>query len=438
MRVALYTLGCKVNQFETAALAEGFISKGADIVPYTQEADIYVVNTCTVTSRAACQSRQILRRVRRSRKKARVIAAGCYVQTGAQEILEAVPGQICLVGNDQKAHLVDLAFELEDGLEFYVGNISRVAAIAPFTIKRQWGRTRAFVRIQDGCNSFCTYCIVPYARGRSRSLAPELVERQIDILVLEGIKEVVLTGIHIGMYGKDLLEKTSLLCLLKRLCEAFPELRFRLSSIEPSEITPDMISWAMSTPNFCPHWHISLQSGSDKILKLMNRRYTSSLYRDLIMQLRTAMPESAIGSDVLVGFPGEDGPAFQKTLELISELPITYVHAFPFSPRPGTIAAEMKNMVTKKEKVKRAQAVRDLGFEKKQAFYRLHVKKIVECLMEGRDKETGLWKGLTPNYIPVLVEAGMDQADLKNQILPVRITKAEREMVFGTLLKQQF
>ena len=433
MRVALYTLGCKVNQFETAALAEGFISRGADIVNYTQEADIYVVNTCTVTSRAAYQSRQILRRLRRSQKKSRIIATGCYVQVGAQEILEAVPGRVCLVGNDQKAQLVDLAFEMEDGLEFYVGSITRVTTIAPFTVKRQLGRTRAFVRIQDGCNSFCTYCIVPYARGRSKSLAPELVEKQVKIMVREGIKEVVLTGIHIGMYGEDLLEKTSLLDLLKRLCAAFPKLRFRLSSIEPSELTPNMISWASSTPNFCPHWHIPLQSGSDSILKRMNRHYTSSHYRNLIMELRAAMPEAAIGADVLAGFPGEDEPAFEKTMELISELPITYVHAFPFSSRSGTVAAAMNDMVPKKEKARRGRAVRNLGNEKKQAFYRSQVGKIFECLVEQQDKETGLWKGLTPNYIPVLIETGRERADLKNQILPVRITKAEKGMAFGTL-----
>jgi threonylcarbamoyladenosine tRNA methylthiotransferase MtaB len=435
MRVAFYTLGCKVNQFETAALAEGFVSKGADIAHYTQEADIYVVNTCAVTSRAAYQSRQILRRLRRSRKRSRVIATGCYVQVAAQEILEAVPGQVCLIGNDQKAQLVDLAFEIEDGLEFYVGNIYRVTAIAPFTVRRQPGRTRAFVRIQDGCNSFCTYCIIPYARGRSRSLVPELVEKQVKTIAQEGIKEVVITGIHIGMYGEDLSEKISLLDLLKRLCAAFPQLRFRLSSIEPSELTPNMISWARSTPNFCPHWHIPLQSGSDNILKLMNRHYTSSYFRNLIMELRAAMPKAAIGTDVLAGFPGEDEPAFKNTMKLISELPITYVHAFPFSPRPGTVAAAMNDMVPKKEKAKRGRAVRYLGNEKKQAFYRSHIEKTFKCLVEQQDKETGLWRGLTPNYIPVLIEAERDRADLKNQILPVRITKAEKGMAFGTLLK---
>jgi threonylcarbamoyladenosine tRNA methylthiotransferase MtaB len=433
MRVALYTLGCKVNQFETAALAEGFVSKGADIVNYTLEADIYVVNTCTVTSRAAYQSRQILRRLRQSRKRSRVIATGCYVQVGAQEILDAVPGQVCLIGNDQKAQLVDLAFEIEDGLEFYVGNISRFKTIVPFTVRRQLGRTRAFVRIQDGCNSFCTYCIIPYARGRSRSLAPELVEKQVRIMAQEGIKEVVLTGIHIGMYGEDLPKKFTLPDLLKRICAAFPQLRFRLSSIEPSELSLDLISWARSTSNFCPHWHIPLQSGSDSILKLMNRHYTASYYRNLIMELRNAMPEAAIGADVLVGFPGEDETAFEKTMELITELPITYVHAFPFSPRPGTVAAAMNHMVTKKEKAIRGRAIRDLGNEKKQVFYCSNVDKIFECLVEQQDKETGLWRGLTPNYIPVLIETKREQADLKNQVLPVRITKAEKGMAFGTL-----
>jgi threonylcarbamoyladenosine tRNA methylthiotransferase MtaB len=302
-------------------------------------------------------------------------------------------------------------------------------------VRRQLGRTRAFVRIQDGCNSFCTYCIVPYARGRGRSLVPELVEKQVKIMAQEGIKEVVLTGIHIGMYGEDLPEKISLLDLLKMLCAAFPQLRFRLSSIEPSELTPDMISWARSTPNFCPHWHIPLQSGSDNILKLMNRRYTASHYRNLIMELRNAMPEAAIGADVLAGFPEEDETAFEKTMELISELPITYIHAFPFSPRPGTVAAAMNDMVPKKEKARRGRAVRNLGNEKKQVFYRSNVDKIFDCLMEQKDKESGLWRGLTPNYIPVLIETERDQADLKNQILPVRITKAEKGMAFGTLLK---
>jgi len=435
MQVAFYTLGCKVNQFESAALAEGFVSRGAEIIPYTKEADIYVVNTCAVTSRAAYQSRRILKKLSLSRKGSRIIATGCYAQMGAQEILDAVPGPVCLVGNDQKAHLVDLALEYKACLEIYIGNISETATIAPFIAGRQDERTRAFVRIQDGCNSFCTYCIIPYARGRSRSLAPDLVQRQIEMLVQEGTKEIVITGIHVGKYGKDLPEKVSLLDLLKRLCTAFPQVRFRLSSIEPLEITPGLISWARSTPNFCPHWHVPLQSGSDTILALMNRHYTSSYYRDLIIDLRKAMPDAAIGADVLVGFPREDEAAFEETLNLISELPITYLHVFPFSPRPGTVAAAMGDTVPKEEKVRRGRAIRGLGNKKKQAFYLSQVGKIYGCLVEQRDRESGLWKGFSPNYIPTLIEPERDGVDLRNKILPVCIRKIGEGIAFGTLVQ---
>ena len=432
MRVALYTLGCKVNQFESAALSEGFASTPAEIVPHTQDADIYVVNTCAVTSKAAYQSRQILRRLARSREKSRIIATGCYVQVGAQEISDAVPKQVCLIGNDQKDRLVELVLGHKDCLECYVGDISKTTEIAPFVLKHRPERTRAFIRIQDGCNSFCAYCIIPYARGMSRSLAPESAEKQVKVMLKNGIREVVLTGIHIGMYGLDLSKKTSLSELLKRLCSGFPQTRFRLSSIEPLEVTPDMISWARSTPNFCPHWHIPLQSGSDKILALMNRRYTSSHFRNLIRELKESMPETSIGIDVMVGFPGEDQADFEKTLKLISELPVTYVHVFPFSARPGTLAAAMTDTVNQKEKARRGRVIRQLGAEKRHSFYNSQVEKVYECLMEQQDRESGLWRGLTPNYIPVLLETEKNYAEMKNRILSVRITKSKKEVVLGT------
>ena len=430
MRVAFYTLGCKVNQFESAALAEGFSSRGAEIVPHTEEADIYIVNTCAVTSRAAYHSRRILRDLAMSRRGARIIATGCYAQIGAQEILDTVPGTPCLIGNDQKVHLVDLALDHRDCLEVYIGDISRVTAIAPFIARGQKERTRAFIRIQDGCDSFCTYCIIPYARGRSRSLPTDMVQRQIGILVQEGVKEVVIAGINVGRYGRDLSEGVCLLELLKRLCRLFPQVRFRLSSISPLELTPGMISWARSTPNFCPHWHIPLQSGSDTILALMNRHYTSSYYRDLIMELRRAMPDAAIGTDVLVGFPREDEAAFEETLSLISELPITYVHVFPFSPRPGTVAAAMGATVSKEDKAQRGRLIRDLGNEKKQAFYLSQVGKILKCLVERPERESGLWRGFTSNYIPTLIRSERGN-DLRNEVLRVRIEKIEKGVAFA-------
>jgi threonylcarbamoyladenosine tRNA methylthiotransferase MtaB len=433
MRVAFYTLGCKVNQYESAALAEAFASWGAELVPFTADADIYVVNTCTVTAKASYQSRQILRRIRRLSPTARVIATGCYVQAAPQEIIDAVPGQVCLVGNDQKGRLVELALRDQACLEVYVGDMARGRTIAPFLLKKPLERTRAFVRVQDGCDSFCSYCVVPYTRGRSRSLAPELVHEQIMTLEGEGVKEVVLSGIHVGRYGQDLQTPLSLLELLKGLCTVFPGMRFRLSSIEPNELTPEMISWAHATGNFCPHWHIPLQSGSDVVLARMNRRYTASQYRSLIREIRAVLPEAAIGADVMTGFPGEDEKEFMKTLSLLESLPITYVHAFPFSPRPGTAAGAMPDSVPKKEKARRVRAVISLGERKRQAFYERHIGRTTDCLVEQRDRKSGMWRGLTQNYITVFIEDAAGLEGLQNRVLPVLVSRVEDGRAFGRI-----
>jgi threonylcarbamoyladenosine tRNA methylthiotransferase MtaB len=435
MRVAFYTLGCKVNQYESAAMAETFASSGAELVSFTEEADIYVVNTCTVTAKASYQSRQILRRIKRVSQTARVIATGCYVQAAPQEVIDAVPGRVCLVGNDQKGRLVDLALREQVclGLEIYVGDMARVTSIAPFLLKKPVERTRAFVRVQDGCNAFCSYCVVPYTRGRSRSLAPDLVHEQVRTVEEKGVKEVVLSGIHVGRYGQDLQTPLSLFELLQGLCRSFPLMRFRLSSIEPNELTPEIISWARSTENFCPHWHIPLQSGADAVLGRMNRRYTASSYRHLIRQIRAAMPDAAIGADVMTGFPGENEKEFTETLSLLENLPITYVHAFPFSPRPGTAAGAMPNFVPKQEKARRVKAVISVGKRKRQAFYERHIGKTADCLVEQRDRKRGMWRGLTRNYITVFIEDGARLEGLQNRILPLTVFRVEDGMVFGRI-----
>lgn len=434
MRVALYTLGCKVNQFESAALAEAFSRHDSRIVSFSEQADLYIVNTCAVTTKAAYQSRQVLRRAMRNNPSARILATGCYVQIGAQEILEGIPGPICLVGNDQKGALVDLALTSDDCLEYYVGDISARHTIEPFHIQWPAERTRAFVRVQDGCNAHCAYCIVPYSRGPSRSLAPALVRRQIDVLAENGIKEIVLTGIHIGAYGLDLVPETTLLSLLKDLTISHPLVRFRLSSIEPTELTLAMIHWARKTPNFCPHWHVPLQSGSDRILSLMNRRYRVRAYADLIWSIRNFMPSAAIGADVLVGFPSEDEQAFQNTLELLQDLPVTYVHAFPFSSRPGTLAEAFPNRVTRAEKRRRVKTLRALGSAKQEVFYRSQLGKVLPCLIEQQDRQTGLWRGLSANYVRVLVEDAAPHFDLRNRCLDVRIQRVTDGAVYGRLV----
>ncbi len=432
MQISFYTLGCKVNRFESDAIAQEFENLGYEIVPFGQKADLFVVNTCAVTSRASYQSRQIMRRIRRTWPDARLVVTGCDVQTGSQEILEKVPGPICLVGNDQKHRLVELAASRECCMEVYVGEISRASRIAPMHTTRPIGRTRGLVRIQDGCNSFCSYCIIPYARGRSRSLAPELVHRQVRILKEYGVKEAVLTGIHIGAYGEDLPGNgPSLLTLLKQLCQSFPDIRFRLSSIEPTDVTAEMVAWASSTPNFCPHWHVPLQSGSDVILARMNRHYNTSIYREKIRTIRSLMPNACIGVDVMAGFPGEDEREFQQTVDLLEELPVTYVHAFPYSPRPGTLASALGDPISKHEKSERAKIIRILGERKKQEFYSSQAGRVLPVLFEQTDKKTGMFRGITPNYIPVLVKP--PEFSLKGTILPVQITEIRDNGAFGIL-----
>jgi threonylcarbamoyladenosine tRNA methylthiotransferase MtaB len=432
MRIGIYTLGCKVNQFESASIAESLEGKGAQIVSFHETADLYIINTCAVTAKAAYQSRQALRRARRTNPGARLIATGCYVQIGVQELMDTMPCTLCLVGNDQKYAIPDIALKDLGCLEVYAGDISRVKKIAPFFIKTPFERTRAFVRIQDGCNAFCSYCIVPYTRGRSRSLEPVSVYEQVAALARSGAKEIVLTGIHIGLYGRDLSAGTTLLGLLQGLCPRFPDIRFRLSSIEPTEVSGEMVSWAASTPNFCHHWHISLQSGSSKVLAAMNRRYGPEHFARLVMDIKTLMPDAAIGTDILAGFPAEDEAEFLKTLSLLEGLPITYIHAFPFSRRPGTLASAMEDIVKREEKTRRVGMLRSLGEKKRRLFWASQLGKTFNCLIEQRAGGDGPWLGFTENYIPVSIVDGAREG-LRNMVLPVQLKRIEDGKVIAFL-----
>ncbi len=431
MRIALYTLGCKVNQFESQAIGEKFAALGYEIVSWRDEADLYLVNTCAVTSRAAAQSRQMIRRFRRDHPDARIVATGCHVQTGAAELMQAAGGRICLAGNDQKHRIVDIAIEAEECLEMYVGDISRVKEIAPFMIHSPGQRTRAFVRIQDGCEAFCSYCIVPFARGRSRSMPPERVHEQVALLSEAGIREIVITGIHVGLYGHDLAEKTSLTSILESLCSRFPRIRFRLSSIDPSEITDEMIEWAGSTVNFCDHWHLPLQSGSDLVLQAMNRRYTAPEFRAVFEKLLSAMPHAAFGIDVMTGFPGETHDEFLATVRLLEMLPVTYLHVFPYSPRPHTVAAALGGHVSKKRKGERAAVLRKLGARKKMEFYRKNLGSVRELLVERREDRSGLWHGVTDNYISTLLAGSEREEGMKNRIVRVRLLEMQDRIVLA-------
>ena len=337
-------------------------------------------------------------------------------------LLESLERPVCLVGNDQKHQLADIALGSHECLEIYVGDIDSQRAIAPFILSRPMGRTRAYLKIQDGCNAFCSYCVVPYVRGRSRSLPPDLVFEQVDVMAGNSVREIIVTGIHVGQYGLDLEKPFPLPALLAALCRRHPDIRFRLRSIEPHEITEELLKWAADTPNFCPHWHVPLQSGSDAILKAMNRRYTASEYRERIFTIRSLFPDAAIGADALVGFPGEGPEEFQATLRLLEELPVTYVHAFPYSKRPGTASFGIRETVTNREKAGRVRKLRGIGGEKRLAFYKSQTDMVRPCLIEERDRKSGMPRGTTDNYLPVVITDRAWKASLKNRVLPVRIT----------------
>lgn len=432
-KVALATLGCKVNQFESAAFLSAFAERDVEVVPYSQKADVYIVNTCAVTAKAGAQSRQLIRRALRANPEARLVVTGCYAQIGSQDILEIATQPLCIVGNGYKHELVDLALSGQHcDLEMFMGDISRRQEICPLEVRSFGERTRAYLRIQDGCNSFCSYCIVPFTRGRSRSQLPDQVVRQANIFGEEGYRELVVTGIHTGVYGQDLEPPTDLVTIMRRLLAETP-LRYRISSLDPGEITPELLELMAGEEKLLPHLHIPLQSGDDNILQKMHRRYSGQDFADLIGRIKAVLPEAAIGVDVMAGFPGEDDEAFQNTHDLLAGLPVTYLHVFPYSKRPGTVAAGMGGQVLKRLKDERVAALRELGERKKREFYAAHLGEVREVLVESGDRrKAGELKGYTDNYIPVRFKAA---AGLVNQVVAVQLAGLGDEGVTGILVE---
>jgi threonylcarbamoyladenosine tRNA methylthiotransferase MtaB len=429
------TLGCKVNQYETDAMAQQL--KDSDCVPASSEdkADLCIINTCTVTQKASMQSRQAVRQAIRSNPKARIVVTGCYAQTEPDEILK-IDGVHTVIGHGDKHKIPEIVrsspMENNRRPTLLRRNISSECDFKQVPVTVFGERTRPFLKIQDGCNTFCTYCIVPYARGRSRSMAPEKVLEHISHLKHAGYHEVVLTGVHLGAYGLDLSPKYHLAGLLSQINESNPIHRVRLSSIEPHELTEDILALLAETDVFCNHFHIPLQSGDDFILKKMHRPYTRSFFRDLIVKINSLIPDAAIGVDALIGFPGETEKAFENTYSLIKELPVTYLHVFPFSVRKGTPAGKYPQQVDSRTIKARCEKMRTLGNQKKEAFYKKFIGKTVKILIESkRDESTGLLKGITSNYIPVRVNGGDNWV---NTIVPVRIDRVDKnQTVFGTL-----
>jgi threonylcarbamoyladenosine tRNA methylthiotransferase MtaB len=418
MRVAITTLGCKVNQYDTAVMERLFDERSWQRVDFADEADAYVVNTCTVTDRADSDARNLARRARRRNPQARVVLTGCYAQTSPDAIseLDYVDYVIGL------GRLPDLLRAVEGDLRdrVAVSDLRHASTVDTLGIESFSGRTRAFVKIQEGCNLFCTYCIVPVARGRSRSVPAREILAEIDRLQARGFREVVLTGVHLGGYGKDLDERFDLAWLLEALAEHAPGLRIRISSVDPPEITERLVEIVASNDLFCPHFHIPLQAGVDTVLEKMGRQYTSAEAAERLAMLRERIPGVSIGTDVITGFPGESEEEFSRGIEYIERVGVNYLHVFPYSERTSTSAAKRWRPLDDHTVHERARILRGRDKSLRRRFEDRFLGTQLRVLFENaRDTSSGLLKGYSENYLPVLLD-GPDS--LMNRIVDVELT----------------
>jgi threonylcarbamoyladenosine tRNA methylthiotransferase MtaB len=437
-RVAFVTLGCKLNSYETESLRGVFHHHQYDVVDADEAADYYVINTCAVTGQAESDARQFIRGITKRNASARVIVTGCYAQRDAQT-LAAMPEVALVVGNAEKSQLFHLfekalctpdagakvftsqLFKAQPTEQFAYGAGSDIANVSPFT--------RATVKVQDGCDDFCAFCIIPHLRGHSVSRSTAAVLEQARALAEAGYKELDLTGVHTGAYGVDLDPPTTLLRMLDQLVRVDGIERIRLNSIEPATVSEALLDFIAASPKICQHLHICLQSGDDEVLHRMRRHYDVASYERLIANVTTRMPDCGLGSDMLVGFPGETAAHFERTLDVVERLPFSYLHVFSYSARPGTPAAKYLDQVHPAVKKARSQRLRALGQAKKAAFARRFLGRQLPILLEGkRSKTTQLLSGLTQNYLRVHVDA---PEAFVNQVVPVRLVGLVGDEVLG-------
>jgi len=439
--VALTTLGCRLNQVESQEMGALLEGRGFRVVPAGSHAQVHVVNTCTVTGRADFSDRQAIRRITREDPGAFLVVTGCFAQTDPDAVA-ALPGVDLVVGNQEKYRLPDLLDSLvkRPRPAVAVADIreARAMPIAPIAlgnsmIGRTSGRSRAFVKIQDGCQHRCAFCIVPAARGGSRSQEPKVVLDQVRALAEAGYADVTLTGVDIGHYGWDLYPRTSLAALVRSLAGVDGLRWLRLSSVLPSYFTADLIDAVTTLPVVAPHLHLPLQSGSDRVLRLMRRPYHTGMYRDLVHRLAAGMPGLGLGADVIVGHPGETDEDFEATLALVDALPFSYLHVFAYSDRKGTEAARRPGHVPAAVIRERSQRLRRLGREKSHAFRRVLVGRARQVLvLDAPDRPTGLLAGLTSNYVEVLFSG---PEGLGRRMATVEITEVRGDRTYGRLVE---
>ena len=430
MKIAFYTLGCKVNQYETQALEQLVTQRGHSLVPFEEAADAYVINTCTVTAVSDKKSRQVIRRARKAAPDAVIAVCGCYPQTHPDDVEKL--GVDLISGTGDRTGFVDL-------LEREWSDRQPITALDDAFSRRTFeplpaggleGRTRAMLKMEDGCVNFCSYCIIPYARGRVRSLPLDGCVRQARELEAAGYREIVLTGIEISSWGQDLEGKPELIEAIEAICQGLsPDTRVRLGSLEPRTITPDFCRRAAALPNLCPHFHLSMQSGCDTVLARMNRKYDSNRYYESVKFLHEVYDRPAITTDLIVGFPGETEEEFQQTLDFIQKCAFSAMHLFPYSKRPGTPAAKLPGQVLNAVKEERAHRAAQIARTMQDAYLDSWVGETVPVLFE--EERNGLWRGHTTRYCKVTVQSAQP---LHNQLRQVRLTGRDGGALQGVLV----
>ncbi|MBI6871719.1 tRNA (N(6)-L-threonylcarbamoyladenosine(37)-C(2))-methylthiotransferase MtaB [Clostridium aciditolerans] len=433
MKVAFTTLGCRVNQYETEAMAEKFKKEGYELVPFEEYADVYVINTCTVTNIGDKKSRQMVSRARRKNEEAVIAVVGCYSQIAPEEVSK-IEGVDVVLGTRNKGDIVYWVNRAREEREkiIEVNDVLKNNAFEDLNISEYQDKTRAFLKIQDGCNRFCSYCLIPFARGAVCSKEPEKVVSEAKELVEHGFKEIILSGIHIASYGADLEGDWSLVKILQELDRIEGIERIRIGSIDPQFFTEGTIDNLSELKKLCPHFHLSLQSGCDETLKRMNRRYTTKEYKDIVEGLRKNIKDVSITTDIIVGFPGETEEEFNTTYEFLKSIELSKMHVFKYSPRKGTKAAVMKEQINGNLKDERSSKLIELDAKLEEQFMNKLIGKTMDVLYEQRyNGEEFSYEGYTPNYIKVVSKSS---DDIEGRIVKTKLTEVKKEFIIGELI----
>ncbi|EMS69686.1 tRNA (N(6)-L-threonylcarbamoyladenosine(37)-C(2))-methylthiotransferase MtaB [Ruminiclostridium cellobioparum] len=430
--MSIYTLGCKVNQYESEAVSSLFEQNGYEIVSFDQNSDIYIINTCTVTNLSDRKSRQAIRKAKKTNPDSIVAVMGCYAQTSSEDVLK-IPGVNLVIGTKDRNRILEYVDRLEAGecKINAVDNIMTSRSFEELKVSTYKERTRAYLKIQEGCSQFCSYCIIPYARGPIRSRKPQDVIEEVRELSRHGFTEIVLTGIHLASYGRD-LKDTDLLDIIQKLNGIEGIQRIRLGSIEPTTITEEFVRVAAGMPKLCPHYHLSLQSGCDNTLKAMNRKYTSEEYSKSAALLKKYIPDAAITTDIMVGFPGETEEDFKKSLEFAEKIGFSKIHVFKYSPRKGTPAAGAANQIAPEIKEARSEKMLALSERLEEQYLNKFIGREMEVLYEQElhDKK-GYIEGLTKNYIRVGAQGGQE---ITGKIVNTKLKKVSGNLFEGNIL----